>query len=149
MAVTASLYGLGLTHIGRGDVVFTTDTIKVALLGSGYVFAQDTHEFFSDVSASEVTGSGYTAGGQALGTKAVDYDAASNEVRYTAANTVWTAASGETLAAYGAVVYQDTGDPSTSVLLDYVDFGAEVSATGGDFTIDWDDTSGVIRLTVS
>ena len=57
MAVTASLYGVPLANMFGGTSVWDwdTNTIKCALL-TGYTPSQDTHDFFNDVSASEVTG---------------------------------------------------------------------------------------------
>lgn len=142
---TATWYGNGALHVGSGDVAYATDTIRAALLGSGYTIAKDTHEFFSDVSANEVSGTGYTAGGEALASKNIAYDATSDEVRLSAADTVWDATGGS-LAANFAVVYKDTGTPSTSPLLGVVDFEGEVSATNDTFTVDWDDTRGVLVI---
>jgi hypothetical protein len=45
-------------------------------------------------------------------------------------------------------VRKDTGTAATSPLLGYVDFGADVSATGAAFTITWDAT-GVLKAVIS
>lgn len=152
MAVTGNWYTNGPKAATTG-AVFTSDTIKVALLGSGYSFNQDTHEFFSDVSASQISaGAGYTAGGATLASKTVTVDAATNETRFDAADTVWTVPSGNTLTAYFAVIYKDTGTASTSPLLGYVNFGGAVTATASGasatFTITWAAT-GILKITAA
>jgi hypothetical protein len=52
----------------NGSVDLDTDTIKVMLNTSTYVADQDVHAKRSDVT-NEVTGTGYTAGGQLSPTK--------------------------------------------------------------------------------
>lgn len=150
MAATAAWYGLGLEKLGQGDVDYKNDTIRVALMDSSFAFNQDTDEFWSDVNSTEVaSGAGYTSGGQALASKDVAYDAGSNEVRYPAADTVWSPGAGETLTANYCVVYKDTGTASSSPLLGQVNLagdGSGLSASGADFTIDWNDAGGVFTL---
>lgn len=148
MSVTAFWYGRGVLHAVT-DTVWTTDTIKVALTTSAYTPDQDAHEFFSSVTNELSTANGYTAGGATLGTKSVTYDATTNETRLIAANTVWTATSGNTITARRAVIYKSTGTATTSPLLGWVDFGADVSATGDTFTTAWDATHGVLRITAA
>lgn len=148
MAVSASFFTNGPKHLVT-DTVWTSDTIKVALTTSAYTPNQDTHEFFSDVTNELSTANGYTAGGATLGTKSVTADATSNETRLIAANTVWTATSGNTITARRAVIYKSTGTAGTSPLLGWVDFGADVSATGDTFTITWNATNGVLRITAA
>ena len=69
------LYGNTYKHI-IGSVNWLTDTIKAALLDSGHTPKQLTHEFFDDVNADEVSGTGYSAGGATLGSKTVTFTAA-------------------------------------------------------------------------
>jgi hypothetical protein len=116
----------------------------VALTTSAYTPAQDTHNFFDDVT-NEITGTGYTAGGVTLAGKTTAYDATSNETRLDANDASWTTAS---FTARRAVVYKDTGTASTSPLLGYVDFGGDQTVSSGTFTIQWDAT-GVLKITAA
>lgn len=59
------IYHPGLQALLNGTIDLLTDTIKAALLDDGHVPDRDD-EFFSDVSADEVSATGYTAGGFAL-----------------------------------------------------------------------------------
>lgn len=146
--VAAKVFGLAPK---APAVDFTANTIRVALMLSTYVFQQDTHQWWIDVNTSEVVGggsTGYVALGTALGTKSINYDAATNANQFRAAASVWTTGAGGTLTAQFAVVYKDTGVSATSPLLSYVDFVTLQTATnGGTFTITWDATAGVWTAT--
>jgi hypothetical protein len=146
MAVTGFMYGVPVKNQYDGTAVvdFDTDTMRVALL-TGHTPNQDAHDFFNDVVANEITGTGYTARGAALGSKTVTYDTASDQVRMDAADTTWTTS---TLSATHAVVYKDTGTDATSPLMGLVDFGGTVSTTAGTFQITWDAT-GIIVIDVT
>jgi hypothetical protein len=143
--MASKLYGQFLLKALNKEVDFDTDTIKVALLTSAYTPNQDTHDYFNDVSANEVTGTGYTAGGITLASKTATYDAGTNVIVLDAADVTW---SSSTITARYAVVYDSTGTASTSALIGYVDFGSDQSSTNGNFTITWDST-GIVRITVA
>jgi hypothetical protein len=141
----SKLYGNFLLKALNKEVDFDTDTIKVALVSSSYTPDQDAHDYFNDVSTYEVSGTGYTAGGNTLGSKTATYDSATNVIVLDAADTTW---SSSTITARYAVVYDSTGTASTSPLIGYVDFGSDQSSTNGNFTITWDST-GIVRITVA
>lgn len=126
-------YRKGKVKLADRTIDYVNDTIKVALVTSSYTPAH-THEFFSDVT-NEVTGTGYTAGGATLGTKAIAEDTSNNRVKYTAANPSW---STSTITARAAVIYKSTGTASTSALIGYVDFGSDQTSTSGTFAVQWD-----------
>lgn len=148
MAVTANWFGAAATgqwgSTAARRVDWASDTIKVALTTSSYTPNQDTHAFFSDVT-NEITGAGYTAGGATLASRSVTYDSASNETRLDADDVAWAAAS---FTCRRAVVYKDTGTPSSSPLLGWVDFGGDQAVSGATFQIVWDAT-GVLKATVA
>jgi hypothetical protein len=141
-AVTASLYGVPTKNRSdgttNGQVNWSSggDTFKVSLHLNTYSPNQDTDDFFNDPT-NEITGTGYTAGGATLGTLASSYDGTTDQARFDAADTSWTTS---TLTARRAVIYKSTGTASTSPLIGWVDFGADVSTTAGTFQITWDAT---------
>jgi hypothetical protein len=141
----SKLYGNFLLKALNKEVDFDSDTIKVALLTSSYTPDQDAHDYFNDVSTYEVSGTGYTAGGNTLASKTATYDAGTNVIVLDAADTTW---SSSTITARYAVVYDSTGTAATSALIGYVDFGSDQSSTNGNFTITWDAT-GIVRITVA
>jgi hypothetical protein len=140
----SKLYGNFLVKALNKEVDWDTDTIKVALTTSSYTPNQDTHDYFNDVT-NEVTGTGYTAGGNTLASKTITYDDANNVIILDAADSTW---ASSTITARYAVVYASTGTASTSPLIGYVDFGSDQSSTNGNFTITWDST-GIVRVTVA
>lgn len=119
-----------------------TQTTKVMLVTSTYVPDADAHHFRSDVT-NEVSGGGYTAGGQALVSPSITVDDATDKAYLDANNVVW---SSSTITARGAVLYKDTGNAATDNLIGYVDFGADYSSSNGDFTINWA-AGGILELT--
>lgn len=142
----SKLYGQFLAKSLNKEVDWDSDTIKVALLSSSYTPNQDTHDYYDDVSAYEVTGTGYTTGGSTLASKTITYDGTNNVIVLDAADVTW---SSSTITARYAVVYDDSGaSASTKALIGYVDFGSDQSSTNGNFTITWDST-GIVRITVA
>jgi len=120
--------------VDGSDVDLINDTIKVALLADTYVPDIDTQEFWSDVVAHEVSGSGYTAGGQTLSGKALAVDTVNDRSVFTADDVEW---AGATLTARFLAVYKDTGVAGTSELLGYIQFATNQSVSGANFVIQW------------
>lgn len=127
--------------IMNGSIDLDTDTIKVALVTSSYTPNQDSHDNFDDVT-NEVSGTGYSAGGAALSNKAVTADNTDNEGVFDADDVTW---GSSTITARGAVIYKDTGTPSTSPLIAYIDFGSDKASSNGNFTIQWA-AEGILNL---
>jgi hypothetical protein len=144
MAVTAKVYGNCPGKMANKEIDWDSDTIKVMLCTSTYTPNQDTHVHKSDVT-NEVTGTGYTAGGATLASCTSAYTSGTNTLTLDAADVTW---STSTITARYAVVYDSTGVDSTSDLICYVDFGADVSSSGGNFTITWD-AAGIVTVVVS
>jgi hypothetical protein len=130
MAVTTKWYTRGLAAAFNKEVDWNSDTIKMALCTSTYTPNQNTHDYFNDIT-NEVTGTGYTAGGQTMTSCIVT--PGTNVVTFDAADVVWTTS---TLTARYAIVYDSTpGTSATNPLLCYIDFGADVSSTAASLTV--------------
>lgn len=130
--------------VARGNINLLTDTIKVALVTSLYVPNVDADEVYNDMTYEVVdTGTnGYSAGGIALTGKDITLDLVNDRSKFTADNTTW---ANSIITARAAVIYKDTGNPLTSTLLMYKDFGVDKSSNGGDFVIVWD-PDGIVRF---
>lgn len=142
-AVTAALYGVPWQKQidGSAVTVWSSATIQTSL-HTAYTLNQDTHDFFDDVSGTEVTGTNYTANGVTLGSKTSAYDTASDQIRLDAADASWATS---TISATDAIVWVNTaGASSTDPVLGAVDFGATVSTTAGTFLITWDATGIIV-----
>jgi hypothetical protein len=144
--MASKVYGNALKAAFNKENDWDTDTNKVILLSSAYTPNQDTHDYLDDVVANEVSGTGYTAGGQALASKTNAYDASTNTVKFDAADVTW---SSSTITARYAVVYDDS--PATSAtkpLIAYFDFTTDRASSNGDFIVRWG-TDGVFSATAA
>ncbi len=112
---------------------FDSDTIKVALLDSGYTPDFDTHNAFDDLT-NEEAGTGYTAGGATLGSKTLTLDTTNNRYVLDAADTTWIVSS---ITTRYAAVYKSTGVGSTSLLICLINFATDRTSDGGTFQITW------------
>lgn len=127
---------------GKYDLGAAGDTIKVALLNNSHAFTA-TNDVWTNVSANEISGTGYTAGGMTLAGQTVTIDDGDNEGVFDGNDTAWTSAS---FTAYHAVVYVDaTGTVNDDLILS-IDFGGAQTVTTGTFTIQWA-TEGILNLT--
>ncbi|MBZ4564628.1 hypothetical protein GBQ45_14290 [Mycobacterium avium subsp. hominissuis] len=144
MTMTAALYGGFLQSLANKQINLNTDSFHVMLLGSGYT-PSDAHRYQSDIAAQEITGTGYTAGGQALSSVTTSY--ASNTLTFTANNISWGPDS--TISAqYAAIVDVTPGAAASNPLIGYVNYGELVSDTDGTFEIDWN-AAGIFQITHS
>ena len=132
MAGTWHWYGNAVTKVAQGSIDLDTDTFKIMLTTSTYTPNQDTHTFRSDVT-NEVTGTGYTAGGNTLSGVSVTYNAASHQLRMSWTSPTWPSS---TITARTAVIYKSRGGAATAdELLAYCTESADVSSTAGTFTV--------------
>ena len=143
MAVTISLYNHTAARFADGSNA-VGDTYKVKLLSAATFDA--THTTLAATGGTEATtGTGYTAGGQALANVAVT-TVTTNDAKFDADDLTWTASGGSIDAAY-AILYNDTdaNDPPVA----FIDFGGTESAGDGtDFIIVWN-ASGIFTWTVA
>jgi hypothetical protein len=124
------IYNSCLDDTVRGSIDFDTDTFKMILVTSSYTAAK-THAKRSDVT-NEVTGTGYTTGGNAAAVTATK-DNTNNREDITFAITSWTTA---TITARAGVIYKSRGGlASADELVAYVDFGTDVTSTAGTFSV--------------
>jgi hypothetical protein len=144
--MASKLYGSFLMKALNKEIDWDSDTIKVALLTSSYTPNQDAHDYYDDVSSFQVTGTGYTSGGETLASKSISYNNDTNVITLDAADVTW---ASSTITARYAVVYDDSPSTnSTKPLIGFVDFGSDQSSSSGNFTITWD-TTGIVRITIS
>lgn len=108
------------------SVDLDTDTIKVALVASGYTANMSADQYWNSASANVVGTPG------TLASKTI-----TNGI-FDAADLTFTAVSGAQVTQI--VIFKDTGTPSTSPLIARIDTatGLPVTPNGGDITITWD-----------
>jgi hypothetical protein len=124
-------FSLFCRNLAKGNVDFDTATLKTILVSAVPSESNlDTWEVLGDVT-TQITGTGYTAGGVAQAYTLDAFDTTNNRQPITLTNLApgWTSA---TISAVGAIVYIDG---ATDYLIGFVDFGGTVSVTGGSFNI--------------
>ena len=118
----------------KGTHDFTSNTIKLALYtaGSGAPYSTSSTVYDAAV-ANEVSGAGYTTGGNTLSSPVVANQ--TNVATLTFAQTQFTSA---TFGAAYAVIYNSS---SSNKLVVVLDFGGTKSCSNGTFTITFPSTS--------
>lgn len=116
----------------------TGNAFKIALYTSAATLGAGTTAYSA---TNEVSGTGYTAGGNTLTNVT---PTSSGTTAFTDfADTTWSAA---TITARGALIYNSTNSDRAVAVLD---FGADKSSTNGDFTVVFptaDATNAIIRI---
>jgi len=128
-----------------GVIAWDSAVIRVMLVDNTYTLDIDAHSNKDDIDSLSVEladGNGYTTDGALVANKSITRDDANDWSKFDA-DDVTRGAS--TLTARGAIVYLDTGTPSTSTLIAYVDFVTDKSSSAGDFIVQWH-TDGVYRI---
>ena len=127
-------------QVMEGEFDLLNDTLQVALV-TGASPNIDTDTQWSDLSGSEESGSGYSAGGETLTSVTVTQDDANDRGVFDAADVTWT---GLDVGIPGhAILYDDTH--ASDLLIAYWELGTTTS-NGGDYTLQWG-ANGIILLT--
>lgn len=144
MTVSAKWYGQAIKKAFNKEIDWEADAIKVQLHTSSYSPDQDTHAYQSDLSNEVSAGGGYATGGTALAGGTVIYTGASNVIKFDGSDVVWPAST--ITARYAVLVDTTPGSAAANPLLGYVDFGANMSSSAGNFTIAWS-SDGIFTVT--
>lgn len=120
-------------ELGKGNINYTSDTFKMMLVTTSYTPNVDSHAFRADVTG-EASGTGYTAGGQTLDSVTLTQDNTNDRAVIDFANEVFSTVTLSNVD--GAIVYKDTGNSATDVLICYIDFteGSQ-NVVANDFTV--------------
>jgi len=112
---------------------FANDSFKIILMTTGFVFDQDAHEKYADISASELaTGYGYTQNTKVLANVSVTEDDTNDRCSITWDNVQWTASGGSIGPSPGAMIIDDTvTSPIADPVVGYIDFGGEQTQVDG------------------
>ena len=124
MAITQAMCTLFKKDVLLGDHHLDTDDIYIALYTSSASLDAATDGY---TTSNEVSGSGYSAGGNALSSKAVTENSTSGV--FDAADPEWTSAS---FTARGALIYNNTKSNAAIAVLD---FGSDFSSSNGTFQV--------------
>jgi len=142
MAITQAMCTSFKKALLDGEMDFSSDTsatFKIALFTSSATLGASTTAYST---TNEVTGTGYTAGGNTLTVVAPTTSGTTAFLDF--ADTTWSTA---TITARGALIYNDSaaGNPAVVIL----DFGSDKTSTNGDFTVVFptaDASNAIIRI---
>ena len=138
-AVTLNLYDIFRRKqaSGVGATSLTALAVKCQIVTAGYAVNQNTHDFADDLGANEVTGTGYTAGGNLLANPVVALDGSGNVSVDFDDPATWAQDAAGFANGRRAIVYVDRGGAaSADELIGYTDdFGADKGNVDGDFSI--------------
>ena len=142
MAITQAMCTSFKQALLDGEMDFSSNTAqsyKIALYTSSASLDAATAAY---TTSNEVSGTGYSAGGNTLSIS-TDPTTGGTTAFLSFATTTWTTA---TITAAGALIYQAGGStPAVAVL----DFGGDKTSTAGDFQITFptaDATNAIIRI---
>jgi hypothetical protein len=142
MAITQAMCTSFKQALLDGEMDFSSDTaqtFKIALYTSSATLDASTTAYSV---TNEVSGTGYSAGGNTL-TISANPTTSGTTAFLDFADTTWSSA---TITARGALIYQSGGsNPAVAVL----DFGGDKTSTAGDFTIQFptaDASNAIIRI---
>ena len=124
MAITQAMCTSFKAEILDEQHDLVADTLKIALFTSSANLGASTTAYST---SNEVSGTGYSAGGETLTSKAVS--TTGTTAHFDAADPTWTSAS---FTARGALIYNSTNSDKAIAVLDF----------GGDFTV----SSGTFKI---
>lgn len=143
------MYGHALEKVMDGTIDLDTDSFRIALVTASYTPAQFTDDAWSDISANEVSGTGYTANGAAL---SMSLSRSSGAVTVDNADVTWSSSS--ITAKYPVIVHDANGNgtlDTTDIPVFYCDAndgGGSVTSTAGNWTITMN-ASGIYTITAT
>ena len=134
--MSSGIYNRLKYNLMTKTIDLVNDTIKIALMNNSHTFTA-THNTWSQVSANETSGTGYTTGGVTLANKSVTQG---STTKFDADDPSW---SGASFTAYHAVIHDTT--IGSDDLLCSLDFGGALTITSGTLTLTFD-SAGIITL---
>jgi len=138
-ALVNGLINFGSIGVGQGS----PHTFKMILMNNSFSFNEDTHQYYGDVINNEMANtvgysSGYTAGGQSLGTLTVSRNDTDNSISVTFNAISWNFVGGDFGPTLGAIIYDDStgGTNNSKILICYIHFGTgQTTYDGGYLTV--------------
>lgn len=143
MASTTAMCSSFKRDLLKGHHEMDADTFNIALYTSSATHGASTTDY---TTTNEISGTGYSAGGQALDSPTVTLSGTTAFVDF-ADETFSTA----TITAASALIYNTTADGGTGTTdaVCVLDFGGDKTSTNGDFVIQFptaDASNAVIRI---
>jgi hypothetical protein len=140
MAITQAMCTSFKAEVLQGVHDFTTDTFKIALYTSSATLSAATTAYSA---TNEVSGTGYTAGGETLTVTGGSVSTSGTTAYVDFSDVTWSTA---TITARGALIYNSSQANKAVAVLD---FGSDKTSTAGDFVITMptaDASNAIIRI---
>lgn len=141
--MASGVYPSAINDSFKGNIDYDTDTFYAMLLTSSYTPDFDTHVKRSSLTASEASGTGYTAGGSVVTVTVSAYDTANNRQDVTLGG--FTLTTSTITARYCAYYKRRGGADTADELIGLNDFGTDKSSVAGDFIVN----SSTFRVTLN
>jgi len=138
VAITQAMCNSFKSELLGGTHDLDTDVIKIALYTSSATLGASTTAY---AVTNEVSGTGYTAGGNTLSGAVITLSGTTAFVDFD--NSTWATA---TITARGALIYNSSKSNKAIAVLD---FGGDKTSTAGDFTVIFptaDASNAIIRI---
>lgn len=121
------LYTKGIEQMGLGNIDFESDNFKLAPMATAYTQDANTHQFYSDISASLASGAAVIA----LTSVTFNIDSGNSRVELDSTDPTDSSVS---FTSDKFVLYKDTGVASTSPLIACIEH-TQVQPVNGTYTV--------------
>ena len=138
----STFYNNYFEQVGKAGIDFSSDTFKAMLMTTSYTF-DDTDAFRADL-AGEASGTNYTAGGQAVDSVTITQDDTNNYAVVDFADETFTNVTISAVDSY--VLYKDTGNIATDLLIAHITFTEGAQSTVANDFILTPNASGVLTI---
>jgi hypothetical protein len=147
MAATITIFRAFMTSSFNKLADWDSDTVKCSLHTSTMSPAQDTWDFFNDLTNELAASGNYSSGGTTISPCSF-LTGTSKHTAIDGADAAWTNLTMSSAARYGAVTDTTPGTSATNPLMCWVDFGADQTVSGANFTIQWA-AGGIVDFSVA
>jgi len=144
--MTSGWYNSGRRDVFDNTILLATDTLKVALLSNSYIPTPE-HAFMSQISSTELSGTGYVGGFNGSGRLTLtekSFALVNGRGQFTAGKMTWPAINAGS-ARYMVILKELTSD-SDSRLIAWLDTGFVVT-NGSDLVLVPGGSTGLMQLT--
>jgi hypothetical protein len=130
------VYNRAIHKLGSG-VINLPGAVRIALVGSGGNFATATLSLFSQITDQVTSGNGYSSSGKALATEAWTAGVSAGQIKFDAADPIWTATGGPINSIKAAVLFMSGASAGACHMLAYASLtsGAFNLASGNTLTL--------------
>ena len=141
-----TLYNRAIRKLGAGTIQLP-GAVRIALVGSGSNFTTATMSLFGSVTDQVTSGNGYSSSGKALASEAWTAGASAGQIKFDAADPVWTATGGAINSIKACVLFMSGASAGACHLLAYASLTSTAFnlASGNTLTLQFN-SSGIFTV---